>query len=238
MNEYELVDLMPIQWFGDRETYQKSDIKIITVGLNPSEIEFKNDENVTDIHWRFPDCIKNNENSYRTAWNNYFKINPYQKWFNAFETVLNGCQATYGGKMKGADLFSNRCALHTDLCSPYATTLAWSKLPNKVQKSIYNQRLEAWKALINDLKPDLIIISVAHRFIKPLICNCDILHTFVETKDHKQLNKPICIKKGYYNDIPVIMGTTRNIPFGNICNDNKLLVGEKVLSYYNQIKQS
>ena len=33
--------LIPIDWFGDREAYNESKVKVVTVGLNPSDKEFR-----------------------------------------------------------------------------------------------------------------------------------------------------------------------------------------------------
>ena len=35
------INIFPIKWFGDRNAYMKSLVKIITVGLNPSDKEFR-----------------------------------------------------------------------------------------------------------------------------------------------------------------------------------------------------
>jgi hypothetical protein len=37
---------IPIVWFGNVERYFKSELKIITVSLNPSDIEFKKGKNL------------------------------------------------------------------------------------------------------------------------------------------------------------------------------------------------
>lgn len=47
---------VPIIWFGNVEKYLESELKVITVSLNPSDIEFKNDKSATpSTNLRFPD---------------------------------------------------------------------------------------------------------------------------------------------------------------------------------------
>lgn len=35
-----VVDTMPVVWFGDIEKYEHSEVKVVTVGINPSSHEF------------------------------------------------------------------------------------------------------------------------------------------------------------------------------------------------------
>src|SRR4051812_17750825 len=52
------------------------------------------------------------------------------------------------------------CALHTDLCSPLATDPTWSKLGS--ERSQFEASGNAlWHQLIEELSPDIILISVA-----------------------------------------------------------------------------
>lgn len=50
------INILPIKWFGDRNAYMKSPVKIITVGLNPSDKEFRDkDGEPYCSSLRFPD---------------------------------------------------------------------------------------------------------------------------------------------------------------------------------------
>ena len=78
-----VINILPIKWFGDIDAYMKSPVKIITVGLNPSDKEFreKNGDPFT-TKLRFPDYIVGNDASLEKALNCYFEKNPYRQWFN------------------------------------------------------------------------------------------------------------------------------------------------------------
>lgn len=82
---------MPIKWFGDKEEYLKSEIKIITVALNPSDLEFRNNnDEVCTTKLRFPDFDSSNNDTYELALNNYFRKNPLGWFKQGFEPILEG----------------------------------------------------------------------------------------------------------------------------------------------------
>jgi hypothetical protein len=86
---------IPILHFGDVEAYAKSEPKIITVGLNPSLAEFSENED------RFGHEVRQSLNpaTLRQALSNYFRINPYRRWFNrSYETFLQHFGASFYGK--------------------------------------------------------------------------------------------------------------------------------------------
>ena len=73
---------IPILFFGDSDAYFDSEIRIITVGLNPSRVEFPPD----DAFYRFPIARSIDPTTighgsgyglYLNALNAYFQTNPY-----------------------------------------------------------------------------------------------------------------------------------------------------------------
>lgn len=104
IDPYVIYPSIPIVWFGNINEYFKSPVKIVTVGLNPSNHEFSNDGTPPyKVETRFKDAEefeKNreitdfaniNENSLYNlikAYNNYFKYKLYPDYFSAFERVL------------------------------------------------------------------------------------------------------------------------------------------------------
>lgn len=127
---------IPILYFGDYPSYNKSEIKIITVGLNPSHREFP----IEDRFLRFRKAEKNSKNCNLThleiqrfldSLNDYYKDEPYSKWFGCFESMLNGLSASYYDNE-----YPNR-VLHTDICSPLATDITWSKLNDSICERIW-----------------------------------------------------------------------------------------------------
>jgi hypothetical protein len=147
-------DIIPIPYFGDVNRYKDSQLKVLTAALNPSEVEF-----VTE-HPRFniDNALKGPaELEYELS--NYFKENPYKRWFSSFEPVLNGLGASYGGKMDCGSLHED-IALHVDMCSPIATTPTWSRLTPTQRNVLNHQGRKIFERLIEELKPDIVIASV------------------------------------------------------------------------------
>lgn len=83
-------------------------MRIVTVGLNPSEREFSGSAPFS----RFPgaEATADNPERYLSSLDGYFRTKPYEAWFSNFEQILQGL---------GVSFYAGRSvALHTDLCSP------------------------------------------------------------------------------------------------------------------------
>ncbi len=155
----------PILWFGDMDAYFRSEIRVITVGLNPSNREFseprfftfddkksKKAVYVTESHWE-------NAEYEKIAWafNNYFHINPFGAYFNCYEKALRSldCDVSYAGNELGVSAAKNT-AIHIDLKTPDATDPTWSKLPKSIQKQL---TCDLFGRLVSYLRPDIILFS-------------------------------------------------------------------------------
>lgn len=218
-------DIIPIHWFGDRMAYNKSKVKVVTVGLNPSNKEFRErDGDPYSTSLRFPTYKEGNANTLTSALNAYFKTNPYG-WFKAFENVLNGMGASYYDN----DNYPCR-ALHTDICSPWATDPTWSKLPQEKKEALYAEGHPQWLNLIAALKPDIIVASVSSNYIAKLgIENTKTeFCRFEHTKDGSKRKIPEIVWKYNFKGIPLINGRTRHTPFGNLSNEFRQTIGEKI----------
>ena len=90
---------IPIVWFGNLERYSKSKVKVLTISINPSCIEFprlgkQRFKDLTIIRnailrKEYPvDIMVRN-------YNDYFKFNPYMQWFNFYERRLNEIDCSY-----------------------------------------------------------------------------------------------------------------------------------------------
>ena len=152
---------IPILFFGDSNRYFSSRLKVITLGLNPSRIEFPKQDRFLRFskagHVHPPVAGDGSYRGYLEALNGYFHKppnHPYTPWFNSFEGLLNGLDCSYYGDAPNT-------ALHTDLCSPLATDPPWSKLPNDVRRCLRQYGVSLWHSLVEFLSPDLIIASVA-----------------------------------------------------------------------------
>ncbi|MFL5758363.1 MAG: hypothetical protein ACJ789_01415 [Thermomicrobiales bacterium] len=148
---------IPILYFGDRERYLRSPLKIATVALNPSRKEFPDEArfgrfpSASSVYPEIMEGLRHDE--YFAALNSYFRIWPYRSWFSWFEEVLKGIRASYYDS-------EVNCALHTDLFSPLATDPTWSKL-GSVRAIFETDGISLWHKLIEHLAPDIILISVA-----------------------------------------------------------------------------
>lgn len=204
--------------------YEKSPIRIITVGLNPSDKEFRNsntDDFTTTL--RFPD-YNGTEESLEMALNRYFEINPYNSWFKSFEYILNGMDASYY-----TDSEKTHTAIHTDICSPWATIPTWSKISKSERDYLRKTGFEDWKKLVEELKPHIILFSIRNAYINELnIENLKEMTKFDVTGKGKQRKKPVIIHTGIYRDSMAIFGKTWNLPFGALGTEQKNELGRMI----------
>jgi hypothetical protein len=171
-----LSESIPVLYFGNLEAYRSSDLKVITVGSNPSDHEFSSDDDsVEDPYWRFssigpPGSYGHDE--YRDALGSYFKKDTdssrdsgseggtdYGDWFSHYDQVLKGLGASYYDR-------ASHTALHTDLHSPLATDEPWSELDGEVPGLKENLRAEGiplWHRLVEALQPDAVLASVSEK---------------------------------------------------------------------------
>ena len=153
---------IPIVWFGNVEKYLKSELKIITVSLNPSDIEFKNNKSSNPTtNLRFPDYNGTVESLY-SAYNNYFLKKPYNTWFIAsFGAVLESFSASYYDNAPNT-------ALHTDIGCSYATSPTWSGLKNSDKEVLEQLGAKSWHSLVEILEPNVILYSASNNFEKKI----------------------------------------------------------------------
>jgi hypothetical protein len=165
VNRWVVPNSIPIVYFGNLEGYRDSALKIVTVGLNPSGVEFDEDRFGLEVKTSLlPDTLER-------ALCNYFRDNPYTDWFDrAFETILQPLGASYYEKIypgrtprRWTWKPQQNVALHTDICSPLATAPTWSRLPKeagKVKEELWAWGFPFWKDLIAALRPDIVLMSV------------------------------------------------------------------------------
>ena len=124
----------PIVWFGNMRKYFHSTIKVVTIGLNPSNKEFPN----YNPELRFPGARKAYEQGKMgkvcDSLNGYFdcKRAPYWDWFIAYERTLEFMPfgVTYSG-LKSRTPRAENIAIHIDFFSAIATNPTYSKLNNR-----------------------------------------------------------------------------------------------------------
>ena len=231
---------LPVLYFGDLCAYTKSEFKIITAALNPSDAEFKEFRDSKPSFLRFPDYNKSVETLYLSL-NEYFKNIPYKKWFgkpvignSGFLPILNGLETCYYDGIK------KNTAIHTDICSPLATTPTWSKLSSVQQKELFKDGFELWKKLVLEIKPDLILMSLKKENLKLLPIN------FIKKIKSKRSNSSVGREQmeyvvehyrlnldGFETDL--IWGSAQNTPFQPFMD--KRTLGKEILEYISHFQK-
>lgn len=168
---------IPILWFGDMKLFMKSDLRIVTVGLNPSNIEFLSSRNSNNysVSYRFPKVINlvgknklslNDILVYENTMNEYFtnqlngKPTWYRTWFSNNESALHGLDASY---YNSGDF--RRTAIHIDLWTPVATD-KWKHLTNNQRNILHNNVGYSFQQMLARIDPHVIITCVNSGFIK------------------------------------------------------------------------
>lgn len=223
---------VPILFFGDLDAYRGSPLQVLTVGLNPSRQEFPANRPFR----RFPlaEGICGGERSrYLDAMSAYFRTDPYAAWFSAFESLLNGMNASYyhGGAST---------ALHTDICSPVATNPTWNKLDKASRAELESDGGPLWHMLLEELEPQIVAISVAKAHLEDIeftpLTDWEVIHAFMRRANGHPRAQPYEIRGRWYNvggeQSLFIFGRAAQKPFGLLDNDRKRRAGELVLETY------
>jgi hypothetical protein len=219
---------VPILWFGDSKAFSNSGIRVVTVGLNPSRVEFPEG----DRFLRFPaarlltappaSAIQGLD--YVSALDSYFRLAPYRRWFDqGFERVLNGLSATYYEGLPNA-------ALHTDLLSPLATDPTWGGLANEDRASLVRGGPPLWHKRIRLLQPDVIVASVAREHLDRILFRrlggWRVIHTV-------ERERPFATEAVDIEVVPgkrtlLAFGRCVSIPFGSVSHEAKLAIGTAI----------
>jgi hypothetical protein len=233
---------MPILWFGDLDAYCKSPCRIITVGKNPSHLEFP--EGCT--YERFPAAANNASPlnlsgipAYIQALSGYFTNclpggNPtaYWSWFRGFDSALKGFNAGYG--YNGST--PTNTAIHTDLLSPVATCPVWTDLSTNTASTLITQGSQVWLDLIQALEPHLVLLSFGSGYLQHIPgnlagpTNWKDIYTISVTKTGKPRRKPFKIyhqgarlPNGHMFDLLFAIGA--QTPFGDISSRQAADIG-------------
>ncbi len=224
---------IPILFFGDYERYLRSPLKIITVGLNPSKDEFPQGK----AFKRFSAVIEQYEgmlrgemaHSYMRALSDYFRNDPYG-WFKSFEPVLQGLGASYYG-------FPQNAVLHTDICSPLATSPPWTGLTPQQREQLRTDGIGLCRALVRHLKPHVLILSVAWEHTRKIrfepVTDWQTIHEIYRKKDGSPRKTPYQVRAHHVRLTDdactyVVFGQAANTPFGTASTADKHRIGVRV----------
>lgn len=221
---------LPILFFGDLDAYQRSPLRVATVGLNPSYHEFPADDPFKRFRLArevYPDLIDGHRyHDYLAALNAYFRSDPYRSWFSSFEPLLNGL---------GSSFYGNRpsTALHTDLLSPLATLQTWSKLPRSTQVALETSGIPLWHGLIAALRPDVIVFSVAERYLHRVqfisVNGWEEVHTIPRNRPYTVRAQRVLLPGATTSF--AVFGRAAQKPFGSVSTRDKHEIGALVLNH-------
>jgi hypothetical protein len=214
----------PIAWFGDTTAYTASPLRILTVGLNPSQIEFP----AGQPDQRFPAAsgVEHASSAYVASLNDYFRVDPYWRWFNTYRSLLEGLHASFEGN------FGVNTAVHTDLCSPVPTSPTWSRLPGTVQAALSIGGVRLWHELTELLQPDVVLLSLARHHLSRIDFPA-IDSDWGEWFAIRQPAKPYVVLRRRYRvggrPVLFVWGRAANTPFGSLSYPARRQLGARIL---------
>jgi hypothetical protein len=222
---------VPIAWFGDMEAYLDSPLRVITVGLNPSRLEFPS----ADPFLRFPKAREltgdvldaEGRVAYVESMSRYFREEPYSAWFRpSFEELLLGMGASFYGSAPST-------ALHTDLCSPIATDPTWSGL-GPVREVLREEGVGLWHELVRLLEPDVIVASVARRYLNEIrfewAGDWRVIHTVERRNPYLVEARELVM--GPSRRATLVFGRAAQKPFATISSAEKRRAGAAILEHH------
>ena len=220
---------VPVLFFGDLDAWLKSPLRVLTVGLNPSLREFPEHEPFRRFPLAAGTCGRK-PSRYLEAMSAYFRTDPYRGWFNSFEHLLSGMDASY---------YEGRTstALHTDICSPVATNPTWSQLDKADRDALAYDGHPLWRMLLEELRPQIVVLSIARKYLQDIefdaMTDWEIIHCVRRKADGGLRRRPYNVEARWYNvggeRSLFAFGTAAQTPFGSLSNGHKQKVGSAIL---------
>jgi hypothetical protein len=221
---------IPILFFGDSNKYFSSELKVITLGLNPSRVEFPQENRFlrfSKARTVYPRVVAGAfYDEYLEALNGYFRTppnHPYKSWFSSFEYLLGGLDCSYYGN-------ASNTALHTDLCSPLATDPTWSNLSKEAQDGLLQDGTRLWHSLVQWLSPDIIVASVARSHLRrinfPQQDSGRVVYTVKRTNPYEVEMTKLKMFDGKLTTL--IFGKAAQKPFGKVSDVCKREIGRAI----------
>ena len=234
---------IPIIYHGDYNKFQESILKIITAELNPNNNEFP-EYNPSLRYRELNDYTqKKRLEKYDAAQlldslNSYYTRNS-NKWYDHYEPILNGLNASYYGTMENT-------VLHTNILTPLSLTKNWSDYakdsPDNLNYLIKHGHSQ-WLKLIDILQPDIIITSIGDKYRDNILNGQKInwirIENITTNTNGKKRRKPyqvqcavVCLDSG--KKTLLVIGDKSALPF-MISQKQKLQIGAKLFRLMSNI---
>ena len=223
----------PVLFFGDLDAYCASPLRVLTVGLNPSLREFPAGEPFRRFPLLMAGSSGREPGRYLDAMSAYFRTDPYRRWFSALEPLLNGAGASYYAG-------ETSTALHTDICSPVATSPTWSRLPDTQRGGLEADGGALWHALLEALCPHVVALSVASEHLRRIkfapMGEWQTIHVFTQTGRGRPRSRRYEVRARPYQvdgeRSLFVFGPAAQTPFGLLSDNQKYEVGAVALERY------
>lgn len=150
----------PVPYFG-----RLQDSAVATLGINPSNREFVDvtGEELVGADRRFPtlgslglrtweDASSLDVTAIVTACDDYFSVNPYQRWFDTLDALVRPAGASYYS--------AEHPAAHLDLV-PYATHVKWGTLRPEQRRALLRSGQDLLASLLRDTRVELLVLNGA-----------------------------------------------------------------------------
>jgi hypothetical protein len=228
--EFVVCPAIPILFFGDSKRYFTSQLRVVTVGLNPSNKEFPEDDQFSRFpaaRVLVPDSGQRDHSCHLEALDAYFRSMPYKQWFNSFEPMLRGLGTSYYDGQEST-------ALHTDFCSPIATNPTWRRLPEKGRSLLELDGINLWHSLVETLAPDVILISIKKCDLEkirfPALSSWQAIRALNRKRPYQVRGRLLAINSS--KRTLLAFGRAANTPFGTVSNVDKLEIGAAIKEAY------
>ncbi len=228
---------IPLLYLGNYKAYNESPLKVVTVDTNPSKKEFPNHspfcrfQEANKLFYK-ETIEKEDVPTYLNAINNYFNYNS-SEWYENFEPILNGMNASYYPNQQST-------VLHTFMCSPLTTIEPWSKYEKTISPMFVHEvahtGLSVWMRLLDILAPDVVLTSLGDNYRNWFYPEQNLewvkFKVFDKTKNGREKSRPykvhcVVAKQGTGKKCLIVLGDRNILPF-MVSGSQKTMLGEKI----------
>lgn len=146
----------------------------------------------------------------------------------------------------GASYYASAAAtaLHTDICSPVATSPTWSGLDKAHAAALETNGSPVWHRLLEELRPEIVVLSGGKSHLErvkfaPMTEKWEAIHSFERTHNGSLRSQPFKVRARWYNvagdrSLFVVGLPAKRTPFGALSKAQKREAGVVALETYHQ----